>query len=332
MGMEDDIRRIMLASRVPGAALYVVDQGQVVLERGFGETGKGTGDLVTTRTVFEAASLTKPIFACLVLKLSANGLLDLDRPIADYLQENEICADQRYKRITPRHVLCHSGGFQNWRREEPLKIHFTPGTAFKYSGEGYVYLQRALESLTGEPLERTVKRSVLDPLALTDSSMIWSTAVGTMLSNSFSENGDCKEPQPLGEANAAYSLYTSLQDYAHFVMGFLNPVNSLLKPESLLGMLTPQVSVATHLGWSLGWGVIESSTQQHSFWHWGDNGNFKSFVWFDPVGRSALLMFTNSANGLIMAHAVARHMGIEGSKAFSDFLCPLYQSQLLPRK
>lgn len=233
------------------------------------------------------------------------------------------------EKITARHVLCHSGGFQNWRRQEPLKIHFDPGTAFKYSGEGYVYLQQAVESLTGEPLERTFQRSIFGPLGLADSSMTWSTTVGTLLSNSFSEHGDCDKPQPLKEANAAYSLYTTLQDYMNFVIEFLRPASSIMTHGSRTDMLTPCVDVANHLRWSLGWGVVETGAKELSYWHWGDNGSFKSFVWFNPAGGSALLLLTNSANGLVVAHEVARQMGIDGDKAFPEFLCPLYQSQLL---
>src|SRR5262249_11831103 len=124
--------------------------------------------------IFEAASLTKPVVAYAALKLADSGQLDLDAPLSKYLPEPYIKDDDRLKLITTRRVLSHTTGFPNWRPAgQPLKIHFTPGERFSYSGEGYVYLQKVIEQISGQPLDAFMKKTVLEPLGMTDSSFVW---------------------------------------------------------------------------------------------------------------------------------------------------------------
>ena len=86
----------------------------------------------------KAQSMSKPVFAYVVMKLSEDGALDLDTPLTTYSRERLLVNDSRLDRITARHVLSHTSGLQNWRSaSEPLSIHFTPGERWLYSGEGY---------------------------------------------------------------------------------------------------------------------------------------------------------------------------------------------------
>jgi len=132
---------------------------------------------VTNETVFEAASLSKPVFAYGVLKLVDQGKLDLDTPLNKYLGNNyDVVDDPRINLITARHVLSHTSGFPNWRdndRTKNLLIHFTPGDKWSYSGEGMVYLSKVIEKITGLSLEDFMQQTVLQPLGMTSSSYIW---------------------------------------------------------------------------------------------------------------------------------------------------------------
>src|SRR6185295_2724162 len=102
-----------------------------------------TGRPVDPRTIFEAASISKPIVALGALDLVRRGALSLDTPLDAYLPEPYLPVDRRASTITARMVLGHTTGFPNWRpRGEPLALLRDPGTRFGYSGEGYVYLQR----------------------------------------------------------------------------------------------------------------------------------------------------------------------------------------------
>src|SRR5687768_18588466 len=144
------IRRLMREGEVPGLSIVVIHRGRIAWQHAYG---------VTDRTVFEAASLGKPVFAYAVMKLVDAGVLSLDVPLHQYLPEP--VADERMKLITARMVLAHTTGFQNEVMPgETLKIHFTPGARFSYSGAGFLYLQRVVEHVTKKPLPLLMRELV----------------------------------------------------------------------------------------------------------------------------------------------------------------------------
>ena len=130
-----------------GASVAVVKDGRIVYHNGYGVKSEATQEPVDGDTVFEAASMTKPVFAYTVLRLVDRGVLDLDTPLYTYLPYEDIAYDDRYKLITARMVLTHRTGFPNWRTGK-LDIKFTPGTQVSYSGEGFVYLGKVVENNT----------------------------------------------------------------------------------------------------------------------------------------------------------------------------------------
>ena len=164
--------RLLELASVPGLALAVVDQGRV-WRRGFGRAVEDPAQPVSEETVFEAASLGKPVFAYAVLRMADAGVLDLDRPLYDYLPLPD-ANNARMKRVTPRHVLSHTSGLPNWRQQlSPLEPATDPGKEFSYSGEAYFYLQRVVEALSGKPFSRLMREQVLDPLGMKQSSYSW---------------------------------------------------------------------------------------------------------------------------------------------------------------
>src|SRR5438093_2804997 len=144
--------------------MAVVDGGQV-WTRGFGKAVEEARQSVSDQTEFEAASLGKPVFAYAVLRLVDARILDLDRPLFDYLPTPE-ANNARMKRVTLRHVLSHTTGLPNWRTQPgPLEPASDPGKTFTYSGEAYFYLQRVVETVTGKPFARVMREQALDPLS-----------------------------------------------------------------------------------------------------------------------------------------------------------------------
>ena len=137
---------------MPGLAIAIVENGRVTWTGGFGTLNDAARTPVDTGTIFEAASLSKPVFAYTVLRLADRGDLDLDRPLFQSLEYPRLARDERYKRITARMVLSHATGLPNWGGET-LTLQFDPGTAYGYSGEGFVFLQKVVEHLTGRSLD-----------------------------------------------------------------------------------------------------------------------------------------------------------------------------------
>jgi CubicO group peptidase (beta-lactamase class C family) len=160
---------------VPGIQIGVIEEARLTWTGEFGVKNAETKESVTAETVFPAASLSKPVFAYAVLKLYDEGLLDLDRPLIEYLPIEYVPDDPRGKAINARHVLSHSSGLQNWRFQaaDKLQLSFSPGTGFSYSGEGFFYLQRVVEKITGLGLQQFMRERIFEPLGMRQSSYIW---------------------------------------------------------------------------------------------------------------------------------------------------------------
>lgn len=192
-----DIPALLQLASVPGMAIATVRGADVSVE-GFGIRRVGTEDKVTGDTVFEAASLSKPVFASIVMQLATEGAIDLTRPLVSYLPLPNP-ADERAKSITATHVLGHSSGWRNWRnsRDVALTTDFPPGSKFSYSGEGYFFLQRVVEKLTGKGLPRLARERVFDPLGMKSSGFIWRPELDAALASPHTNRG-----QPMDSFNA----------------------------------------------------------------------------------------------------------------------------------
>ena len=165
--------------KIPGMSVAVIKDWKVVYHRGLGVRNTQTQEPVTDDTVFEAASMTKPVCAYIVLRLVDRGVLKLDTPLYTYLPYEDIAYDDRYKLITARMVLTHRSGFPNWRSGK-LDIKFTPGTQFSYSGEGFVYLGKVVEKLTGKKLVQLCQEEVFEPLGIEHASLVWTDEIAKL--------------------------------------------------------------------------------------------------------------------------------------------------------
>lgn len=261
-----------------GLSAALIDAGEIVEIEGFGR-GEG-GDPLSADTVFAVASLSKPPFAHLVLRLCDRGLLDLDTPLADLLPEpySGFGLDPdapELQRITARHVLSHTSGLGNMQADDRGRILFSPGSRWHYSGEGYLYLQAVVEHVVGSPLERIADDEVFRPLGMTSTSYLWRP------------DGDSStQGHEFEKALAAFSLHTSAGDYARFVAHTL---------QSKLGevLLAPQVAVDDTIAWGLGWGLSGDVV-----WHWGEMLDFECVAVASRAERRGLVCLANSPHGL----------------------------------
>lgn len=322
---------------VPGVAVATVENGRIGWSRGYGVTRAGSDAVVGTDTVFEAASLGKPVFAYLVLKLAEEGIMELDASIGSYFRAPDFMNDPAVDAITPRIVLSHRTGLANWRPpREPDRLRFTPGTAFSYSGEAYVRLQRAVETAAGRPFNELVTSRLFRPWQMASSSYIWradfdaiaaeghdaaKTPVRTRLWGYSPDKPSGPrlppgaEPPPVfAVPNAAASLYCSVADYARFLSGVLAPAApdaAHLGAASLKAMASAAVKVKDDIWWGLGWGGASIRGASH-IWQWGNNNVYQSFVTGSPDTGSGLVILTNSANGLrLCREAVAAFIGAD---------------------
>jgi CubicO group peptidase (beta-lactamase class C family) len=293
--LEEMMPAWMDSAEVPGLALAFVYDGTVIGARGFGVRSVETGMAIDAGTVFEAASLTKPVVAYAVLQLVDQNVLQLDTPLFEYLPYEDVAHDERAQRITARMVLSHSTGFPNWRGDNPLRIDFDPGSKFQYSGEGFVYLAKVVDHLTGEGLQEIVQRLVFEPLSMWNSSLVWEERFDEDHAVGHHEDGRVYEKRHAERGNAASSLHTTAHDYALFVGAVINGEG--LERKTWKEWLSPQVKVEEGLAWGLGWG-LEIADERVAFWHWGHNDGYRAFVIASPAQRLGLVLLSNSDNGM----------------------------------
>ncbi len=309
--LETDIPVLLEKSDVPGMSIALIRDGRVVWSKGFGVSNGVTKKPVTNNTIFEAASLSKPVFAYAVLRLVDEGKLNLDTPLNKYLGNNyDVVGDDRINLITARHVLSHTSGFPNWRDADGTKtllIHFRPGEKWSYSGEGMVYLSRVVEKITGMRFEAFMQQYAFQPLGMTASSYIWRTRFDSLKAYRHDVLGalsgrnqptDGKEDTLHDDGNAAASLQTTPEDYAKFIIAVLNGTG--LKKATWQQMLTPQARVNSKyppVAWGLGVG-LETMPEGTYFWHWGDNGDAKAYLTAFLPNKSAVVYFADGSNGL----------------------------------
>jgi len=301
-----ELPAIINEAGIPGLTIAVIEPGEAVAVRAFGHRDSAGQYPVEPETIFEAASLTKPVFTYGLLRLVERGDLDLDAPLTSYVDFPDIENDERVHKITARIVLTHTSGFPNWRGENPLTIGTDPGTEFRYSGEAFVFLARAVGEITGQPLDAFLGAEVLDPLGMTSSYLVWDDSLAQRTATGHDFVGSERPKWKPDEAGPAGTLHTTAGDYARFLAEILNP--TLVDRALVEEMLRPQSAVADGVFWGLGWGLEEWSASgtatEFLLWHDGDNGWFKCYAMASPSRGLGLVFFTNSQNG----HSVTEHI------------------------
>lgn len=292
--LQQQLPMLMRRDHIPGLSAAYISHGKVTWVQNFGIADETTHAPVTDSTLFEAASLTKVVTAYAAMQLIAQGKLNPDKPLNEYLGNNyEIGNDPRIHQITARRVLSHSAGFPNWRpdRDSSLPINFTPGDHFSYSGEGFVYLAVVMEKISGMTYEQLINKSVFGPLGMKHSHLTFLPAI-----KSYARRHDWMgNPTWLPDytnINAAASLRTTARDYATFLAALLNTPKGIFQSQ-----IKVDTAQAPQLSWGLGVGLDSVATTRYC-WHWGDQGDSRAFFCGDIYKKDGIVFLTNSANGL----------------------------------
>ncbi len=303
---------------VPGMQV-VYTKGQIVETYNLGVREAGANQPVTAATVFEAASLGKEMLTYVALRLHDRNLLNLDKPLLQYHDYPRLRGQSRAARITARMVLAHVAGLPNWAenptnpgwKTSALAVKYAPDSCWNYSGEGYAFLQKTLEQLTGKSFEKLATEEVFKPLGIKNSSFVWRESFAATASAGHDGAG---KPTPIDrftEPNAGFSLYATATDYNRFLRAFrtgqgLRPATArLLRTPATAANRCGQPTTAAdpYIAWACGVGLATTS-QGPAQWQWGDNGNFKGFFMTLPDKQESVLIFTNSANGAQLTEAV----------------------------
>ena len=250
----------MEVTAVPGLSMGVLQEGKLAWQRYEGVADAGTRKLVTPESLFPAASLGKPVFAYAALHLADEGKLDLDRPLKTYVPDHAP-ADARGDKVTARHVLSHSTGFRNWRNsmDQALTPDFDPGSRFQYSGEGFYYLQRAVEKITGGAFEQFMQTRLFEPFGMRSSTYGWREDTEARLVTGHNRGnpvrGQSREfsnrlmqyTQSLGKPLASFT-----HDDVVAAMGAITPsppaLPNFIIPNSAGSMVTTVTDYAAYLG------------------------------------------------------------------------------------
>ena len=313
----------MKAAEVTGAGIAIINNGKIVYLKAFGSRDTEKNLPLTVDSIMSVASLTKAAFAYMTMQLVDEGVLDLDRPVYQYLPKPlpeypkyaDLATDERYKRITARMLLSHTSGFANFRGAEEdgkLKIHFEPGSKFAYSGEGINLLQMVVETITKEPLEQLMQKHVFQPLGMTRTSMVWQDRFESNYASNYDEDGKLQAPPKWHETFAAGSMLTTVSDLSRFVQAVME--GRLLRKKTAEQMLSAQIQItskhefptigdeitdenkAIRLSYGLGWGLYWTPYGK-AFFKEGHNDGWRDYtVCFDKQ-KSGILIMTNSANG-----------------------------------
>jgi CubicO group peptidase (beta-lactamase class C family) len=300
--------------------MAIIADGKVLWSRGFGVKDRKTHVPVDDDTVFEFASVSKTVFAYAAMKACEKGVLNLDTSLTKYTPERVLVGDPRLDLITPRHVLSHTSGFQNWRSKgDPLKIQFTPGERWEYSGEGYWYLQSVLTHLAGRvdthscksfddglrvcatDFDAYMKTNLLAPFGMTSSGYLYRDGMarphdgkGRLIPDRMTTAVDAARYGSSGQ------LHSTVKDYAKFLLEIIEPKPSdsfRLSTTSVQEMLRPQVTISDTLSWGLGWAIEQHPGMGDIISHSGDNPGFKTMTGASVRRRSAFIIATNGDQG-----------------------------------
>jgi len=285
---------------IPGVSFALIRDGKLVYHRTYGVKNTMTGQFVDDNTLFEAASVTKPVFAFAVERLAERGVIDLDKPLYEYLPYKDIEYDERYKLMTARHVLTHRTGFPNWRWMNPdgkLNLKFTPGTAYNYSGEGFEYLKMVIEKITGKKVEQVLKEEVIDTVGLYHTFFSRNDSLRKMVAEGHYDGMPNYDELPQSPG-MAYSMHTEAIIFTRFMQYMLEQkglsaamYDSILTKHSDFDFGNEKPRYPAYMGMSL---EVRETPFGKTFGHGGNNGDFKCHFEVYKDLKAGYVIFTNS--------------------------------------
>ncbi|WP_412468807.1 serine hydrolase domain-containing protein [Pedobacter sp. KLB.chiD] len=327
--LDEKIEHLMKVANVSGVAVSVLNDNKPVFSKTYGLANVQENIPLQPNKIMYGASLAKMVFAYIVMQLVQEKVIDLDKPLVDYLEKplpeyiikgwnrgyKDLKNDFRYKKITARMCLDHTTGFPNWRwfeADKKLKFKFDPGTRYNYSGEGLYLLQFIIEHITGKDYETLSQERVFKPLGMINTSQIWQPRFDANICYGHNSKGEPYELMKWKEASAGGSMSTTLADFTKFYTALINHVG--LSKKKFNEMTSVQVRIRSksqfgplasvdgpdnediELGYGLGVGIFKTPYGKAFFKEGHDDGWGHYSVCF--LGKkTAIIVMTNNDNG-----------------------------------
>jgi CubicO group peptidase (beta-lactamase class C family) len=307
----DSIPLWLARYNVPLMAIGIIENNRIKKTVTYGQPGNRVQ--TWDNSLFNVASLTKPVFAVTVLKLVCSGQWDLDSTLSEYWTDPDVKGNPWHDKLTARIILSHQTGFSNWRDLSPSKrlfFNFEPGTRFGYSGEGYEYLRHAVESKFGKSIQQISDSLVFRPLGMKDTRYGWDSRMdSSRFALPHKENGELVNKKKIAEICAADWLVTTIRDYSKFCAYVLKKAG--LGDPLFREMVTPQVQIADDPGdgMGLGWEVIRGLPGgEYVITHTGHDYGVTTLVMLLPLSGRGIIMLTNGENGFDVIALAAKAM------------------------
>ncbi|WP_208720196.1 serine hydrolase domain-containing protein [Amycolatopsis circi] len=311
-----DLSELIAKHDVPGAQVAVLAGGEI-RDEAAGVLSLHTQVEATTDSVFKIGSITKIWTATLVQQLVNDDLLDLDRPVRDYVPGFRLSDPAATEALTARHLLTHTGGIDSnhfvdtGRNDDAIEKFvgaladadhlFPPGSVFSYSNSGYSVLGRLVEVLRGRPFHDALREFLAVPLGLstvavdTYDALLHRAAVGHV------ETGG-----KLAPTKSWAVRYFSTPSGSHLAMSardLLEFVRLHLTDHEFAGLREPQLESVPDfgggvVGWGLGWMLYRDGVVGHT----GVSKGQKAFLRVVPAAGVAMAVLTNSADAEPLAH------------------------------
>ncbi|MBI3695044.1 MAG: beta-lactamase family protein [Acidobacteria bacterium] len=326
------LREIMDRLHVPGLSVAIVKDFKLHWAKGWGLADVETGVPVDTETMFQAASMSKPVAAMASLKAVQEGKFGLDQDVNTILKSWKVPASPFTKDnpVTPRELMSHTSGtgdgfgFPGYPPSVPLptltqildglppsnvgkvRLERPPLTGFKYSGGGVTIQQLALTDVVGKPFPQLMRDSVLDPIGMTNSTFEQPLPPERekQAARAHDASGRAKDARwHVYPEMAAAGLWTTPTDLAKLVievqMALLGRSNRVLSQTMMQEMVTP-VGVGP---FAVGF-MIEKQGEGWYFGHGGSNWGFQSDMVAHRVKGYGVVIMTNGDSGGMLAREV----------------------------
>jgi len=312
---DTEIEKWLIENKVPTLGIGVIKDGKLQQVKVFGEIKKGIS--APYNTIFNVASLTKPITAMVTLKLVSLGKWNLDEPICRYWTDPDVSKDKNCKILTTRHILSHQTGFTNWRgnnNDEKLHFEFQPGTKYQYSGEGFEYLRKALEAKFHKSINQLASELIFIPLQMTDTKYFWDDKTdSSRFAIGYDENGVAYEIEKNKTANGADNLLTTVEDYGKFLVSVMNREG--LTEKVFDDMVTHQVATRKDKYFGLGFEIYDFGNGEYAISHGGADKGCQTIVFIFPKTKQGLIIFTNVDDGYKVYEKLLTHyLGENGQR------------------
>ncbi len=310
----DNLQELLENNHIPTLGLGIIEDGKITQIKVYGTLdGKVTAPY---NSLFNVASLTKPVTAMTVLRLVSLGKWNLDESLDKYWVDPDIAKDPRHKKLTTRIILSHQSGFPNWRggkNDNKLSFDFDPGTKYQYSGEGLEYLRKAIENKFHKSLEDLAKELVFNTLNMKDTSFIWNEKFIDKMVIGYDKEGKPYDIVRNTKASAADDLITSVEDYGKFMVAVMN--NDLLSKKVFDEMKSKQIKTKQDKYFGLGFEIYDLGNNEIALSHGGSDKGVNTITFILPKTKQGLVIFTNVDDGYkIYEPIINQYFGNVGKK------------------